>query len=151
MIRSDLVYRVRRITRDFNASIFHNKDIIDFINEGIDRFKQIIPEFADMVYLVNDSDEPILLPSPYHHLLAVYSASRCFAQDERHYQATTMMNEFEVKLEELKQKIEVGELVIYDESGNAVEVTYEPDYVVDNYYDVDSDTTDLDDGVEGVE
>lgn len=130
----DLIKRVRSMTRDLSNSIFREVDVIDYINESIDRFRQYIPELSGMPYLKNKSEHPKLLPSQYHHLLAVYSASRCFGQDERHYQSTTLMNEFETKLDELKSAIESGQITIVDEDGNAIESTYEPDYVVDNYF-----------------
>lgn len=115
-----------------------------FLNEGIERFKQYIPEFSDMELLILDEDEPILLPEPYQHLIALYAAARCFDQDERHYQATTHMNEFEVKLDELKTRIEIGEIKI------DVSVNLENDYVVDNYFSSNKSLVDKDDGVEGV-
>lgn len=130
MRRIDIVARVRAVTRDFSNSIFREQDVTDFVNEGIDRFRQIIPELATLQYLLSNEDEPKLLPLQYHHLLSVYASSRCFGQDERHYQATTLMNEFETKLEELKAGIEGGQVVIKDETtGLPIESTYEPDYV----------------------
>lgn len=150
MDRLKLEQRVRGLTRDFTNSIFRQSDIIDFINEGIDRFKQVIPEFGGLEYLMTNSAEPTLIPSQYHALLASYSTSRCFGQDERHYQATTFMNEFEQKLDELKSKIESGEIVIKDSDGNAIIVDNDTDYVdLSAYY--TSYNTDVDLGVEGVE
>lgn len=128
MLRSHIIARVRSNTRDFSNSIFRETDIVDFINEGIDRFK-IIPELKSMVYLLTTLQEPTLLPPEYHYLLAVYSTARCFGQDERHYQASTFMNEFEVKLEELKTGIDNGTIVITDENGDAVTSEIEIDYV----------------------
>lgn len=129
MQRSQIVQRVRALTRDFSNSIFREQDIIDFINEGIDRMRQVIPELKNLTYLLTSQQEPTLLPSRYHHLLAVYSTARCFGQDERHYQATTHMNEFEVKLDELKTAIMNGEIVITDPDGNVVIVDLPIDYV----------------------
>lgn len=128
MLRSHIIARVRSNTRDFSNSIFRETDIVDFINEGIDRFK-IIPELKSMEYLLTTLQEPALLPPEYHYLLAVYSTARCFGQDERHYQASTFMNEFEVKLEELKTGIDNGTIVITDENGDAVTSEIEIDYV----------------------
>lgn len=148
MNRLQLTQRVRSLARDFSNSIFREQDIIDYINEGIDRCRQITPEFDGMTYLLSNSSSPILLPSAYHHLLAVYSSSRCYAQDERNYQASTLMNEFEVKMEDLRIKIENGEVVITDTNGNVVTRDNDIDYVDSSYfYETNSD---LDDGVEGV-
>lgn len=110
----ELIRRVRTLTRDFTNSIFREQDILDFINEGIYRVKQIIPELEKLERLVEKEEEPKMLPKEYHHLLAVYSASRCFGQDERHYQATTLMNEFEIKMDKLKEDIENGIIKIID-------------------------------------
>lgn len=129
MNRTQIVQKVRALTRDFSNSIFREQDIIDFINEGIDRCKQIIPELRTMKHLLTSQQEVKLLPPQYHHLLAVYSTSRCFGQDERHYQASTHMNEFEVKMDELKTAIANGEIIILDDSGNAIEVDVDIDYV----------------------
>ena len=129
MNRTQIVQKVRALTRDFSNSIFREQDIIDFMNEGIDRCKQIIPELRTMTHLLTSQQEIKLLPPQYHHLLAVYSTSRCFGQDERHYQASTHMNEFEVKMDELKTAIANGEIVIVDDSGNAIEIDVDVDYV----------------------
>ena len=129
MQRVQIIQRVRALTRDFSNSIFREQDIIDFINEGVDRMKQVIPELKSMEHLLAQQQEPTPLPPRYHHLLAVYSTARCFGQDERHYQSTTHMNEFEVKLDELKSAIENGEVIITDEDGNAITVESPIDYV----------------------
>ena len=126
----ELIRRVRTNTRDLTNSIFREQDIIDFINEGIERFQQIIPEFKGMTKLIDKNETVKLIPEEYHHLLAVYSTSRCFAQDERHYQATTLMNEFEIKLDKLKEDIDNGIIEIVDEDGNPIESkNNEVDYV----------------------
>lgn len=130
MRRLEIIQRVRALTRDFSNSIFREQDIIDFINEGINRFKQVIPELNGLERLLAQQQEPTLIPDQYHHLLAVYSASRCFGQDERHYQATTLMNEFEAKLDELKQAIENGDIQIIDpDTGESIVTENENDYV----------------------
>ncbi len=135
MTRTDLIRRVRSYTRDFSNSIFREQDIILYINEGINRIKQVIPELRKMPLLNNASDKVKMLPSEYHHLIAVYATARCFAQDERHYQATTHMNEFELKIDELKQNIEAGEVIITDpDTGESIEAIYAEDYVRDNYF-----------------
>lgn len=146
----ELDRRVRSLTRDLIKTIFREQDVYDFINEGIDRVKHQIPELADMKYLVAKQEEVKLLPKQYHHLLAVYATARCFSQDERHYQATTHMNEFETKLDELRTAIESGEVVIKDEEGEKIETGLGIEYVdLDAYW--GSKTSDFDEGVEGVE
>lgn len=130
MNRLDLIQRVRAVTRDLSNSIFREQDIVAFINEGIDRFKQYIPQLSKMSYLVENGTVPDYLPAQYHHLLAIYCSSRCFSQDERHYQSTTMMNEFETKLEELKAAIDGGYVIIIDpETGESVEEDGYVEYV----------------------
>lgn len=146
----DIDKRVRNMTRDFTSSIFREIDIIDFANEGIDRMMQLVPAFSNMEYLVNSDDVPLYVPKQFHHLIAVYSASRVCAQDERTYQAMTYMNEFETKLEELKTKIENGEIVITDpETGEPVAVGAPNDYVVNNYFfNLNNASGDVDNGVD---
>lgn len=134
MTRTTLINRVREMTRDFTNSIFRESDIIDFLNESINRTKQVIFELDDMDYLITSSQEPNILPEKYHHLLAVYAVSRCFGQDERHYQATTFMNEFESKLEELKGAIEDGKLILLNSTGEVITTSYTPDYVDKDVY-----------------
>lgn len=151
MKRSELIQRVRALTRDLTNSIFREDDIIAFINEGINRFKQIIPELKSVPKLLVQEQEPYPIPEEYHHLLSIYSAGRCFGQDERHYQATTFMNEFEVKLAELEEAISNGDVILTDKDGVPVEMK---DNVID-YVDLSAywkkKHTDLDLGVEGVE
>lgn len=139
MNRGDIVKRVRSYTRDLSNSIFRAIDVTDYINEGIDRVKSVVAECSDMAYLDSDNQTPILLPAQYHYLLAVYSASRCFWQDERHYQASTLMNEFETKLDELVEAIADGKVVIKDEDGAPVTSDIEMDYVRDVYFDATED------------
>lgn len=150
MNRLDLVKRVRSLTRDLSNAIFREIDVVDYINEGIQRMKQVIPELSTMSTLDTNNDIPRLLPSHYHHLLAIYSASRCFGQDERHYQASNFMNEFETKLDGLKSDIENGEIVIVDPTtGEPLTSKYMSDHVVDVYFNKRY-SKDHDDGVEGV-
>lgn len=140
-----IVAKARRHLNDEEGSIFKAVDVEDFINEGIDRFRSSI-YFVNEAYLTTQEQEPVYIPQQYQHLLALFSASRLFAQDERHYQATTFMNEYEVKLEELLTKIESGEITITDSEGTAVTADYEEDYVTNEYF-VYSEITDLDEGV----
>lgn len=123
------------MTRDFSNSIFREQDIIDFINEGVSRFKQVIPELSGVERLLANQQEVNLIPEPYQHLLAIYSASRCFSQDENHYQGVAYMNEFEHKLSMLKEAIDNGEVIIKDSDGNRVNKEQsETDYVVLDAY-----------------
>lgn len=134
MNRMQMVARVRSLTRDLSGTVFRESDILDWINEGIDRLMQVVSEFEDMDYLNVDTDEPALLPKSYHSLIPLFSTARCFAQDERNYQATTYMNEFETKLDELKNDIENGRVIIKDSLGNAIDKSMDSFYVVDNYF-----------------
>lgn len=134
MTRGDLIQRVRAYTRDFSNSIFRELDIINFINESIDRIREIVPELSDMNYLTDNKHVPKYLPEQYHVLLAIYSASRCFGQDEQHYQSTTFMNEFETKLDELKNRIEAGDIIITNDSGVVISTLTPTDYVRDVYF-----------------
>lgn len=130
MNRLKLIQRTRAMTRDFSNSIFREQDIADFINEGVNRFIQVVPQLKGIPTLVVSEQEPHPIPEQYQHILAVYSASRCFSQDERHYQATTLMNEFEVKLDELKQAILNGDIILTDENGIPIpDTSAEPEYV----------------------
>lgn len=157
MNRLQLIQRVRSLTRDFSESIFRQNDIIDFINESIDRFKQVIPELNGLTHLSLSTSEPSLIPESYQHMLALYSASRCFGQDERHYQSATLMNEFETKLEELRMLIENGEIkIINPDTGEEISRDNPVDFVELESYWGNAHTgvfsgEDLDDGVEGLE
>lgn len=134
MNRLDLIIRVRSYTRDFSNGTFREGDIVHYINEGIDRCKQVIPELRGMQPLLRNEHVLTLLPDMYEHLLAIYSAARCFEQDERHFQAGNLMNEFETKLYGLKVAIESGELDIIDPDGNIVLSPYIEDNVRDVYF-----------------
>lgn len=133
MIFNELIQKVRRYTRDTTGSLFSQEDIADFCNEGIERIKQVIPIFKDVPLLKSNTDEVEIIPVQYQHLISVYSASRCFSQDEQQYQASTYMNEFESKLDELLQKINGGEIVITDKDGNILNTDNIP---LDNLKDV---------------
>lgn len=135
MDRLKLMFRVRSLTRDLSNAIFREVDVIDYINEAIERVQQVIPEMEGMTPLLDNTQVPTHLPRIYHHLLAVYGAARLFSQDEQHYQASTLMNEFEIKLEELKSAIASGDIIIVDpETGEPVESEASNSYVVNNYF-----------------
>ena len=135
MILNELIQKVRRYTRDTTGSLFTQEDIADFCNEGIERMKQIITIFKDVPLLKSNTDEVVIIPEPYQHLIAVYGASRCFSQDEQQYQASTYMNEFESKMDELLKKITNGEIEITDADGNVIKFdNVEFDGVVNVYF-----------------
>ena len=121
---------------------------MNFLNEGVDRFSTI-PELKDITYLVNDEDVVNYLPTNQHYLLAVFASARCFEIDERFFQGTQKMNEFESKLEDLEIAIKGGEVSIVDEAGDVIQGDILIDYVSDVYH--KKNYVDLDDGVEGVE
>lgn len=121
-------------TRDTDSRVFSDEDIKMFINQGIDRVRQY-NIFETMGYLKLNSDVPELLPSMYHYILALFSASRLFDNDERFYEGTEKRNEFEQTFADMIERIEGGELIVKDIEGNAIENnTYVSDYVNDVYF-----------------
>ena len=133
MTLSDLITRVRSYTRDTTGTLFTASDVRDFINEAIDKLRQI-KELENIKHLSNDSDVIILLPSQYHYMTAVYGASRCFSQDEQHYQAQTYMDEFMGLFSLVELGIKEGTIFIYDENGQIIKDTHEPDSVENVYF-----------------
>lgn len=133
MTLSDLITRVRSYTRDTTGTLFTASDVKDFINEAIDKLRQI-KELENIKHLSNDSDVIVLLPSQYHYMTAVYSASRCFSQDEQHYQAQTYMDEFMGLFSLVELGIKEGTISIYDENGQIIKDTHEPDSVENVYF-----------------
>ena len=139
MTLNTLIQRVRYYTNDRNGNIFGEDVIKSFINEAIDRMKDI-KQFSDLQYPSDGLTEIPYIPSQYHYLLAVYSASRCFTMDEQDYKAGSLMNEFEVKFDELKKKIDNSEITIdgyTDVNTN--------DYITNEYFTVISDEESIDD------
>ena len=133
MTLSDLITRVRSYTRDTTGTLFTASDVRDFINEAIDKLRQI-KELENIKHLSNDSDVIVLLPSQYHYMTAVYGASRCFSQDEQHYQAQTYMDEFMGLFSLVELGIKEGTIFIYDENGQIIKDTHEPDSVENVYF-----------------
>ena len=133
MTLSDLITRVRSYTRDTTGTLFTASDVKDFINEAIDKLRQI-KELENIKHLSNDSDVIVLLPSQYHYMTAVYSASRCFSQDEQHYQAQTYMDEFMGLFSLVELGIKEGTISIYDENGQIIKYIHEPDGVENVYF-----------------
>lgn len=133
MQMKELINRVRAYTRDTTGTLFSLTDVKGFINEAIDRLRQI-KELEGMKSLNSDSDEPILLPNYYHYMLALYGASRCFSQDEQHFPAQSHMDEFMSLLTMLELGIKEGNVIITDEEGKPVTNLTEFDYVKDVYF-----------------
>lgn len=150
MNQIDLSRRVRVHTRDFADTVFRGQDILDYLNEGIERARQLVPEFHGMKVLDHRQAEVTHMPEAFQHLLALYAASRCLTQDERHFQAGTFMNEFEQKMDDLKHAIQWGEVAVYDVRGNRVTHTADAHYVRNTYFSKRSGHVDVDEGVEGV-
>ena len=133
MTLNELVSRVRSYTRDTTGTLFTLSDVKSFINEGIDKLRQI-KVLEGMEYLESDVDTPDLLPSQYHYCLAVYSASRCFSQDEQHYLAQTFMEEFLGLYSLIELGIKEGTIVIIGSDGEQISSDDEFDGVVDVYF-----------------
>lgn len=134
MNRLELMQRSRSLVRDISNSFFREDDIVNYLNEGIDRIAQRIPIFTAMPYLTNNLQEVTYLPKQWQHLLAVYCAARLCTHDERHYQAGTFMNEFETKLEDLSASIDNHDTAVVDGDGNPVEQRMTDQYVRNNYF-----------------
>lgn len=148
MQRIEIVRRAASLLRDESNTIYTKSFLNEMINEGIDRFRQLINELKNMPYILNDTDIPQLLPSEYHHLLAIYSMARCYETDERHYEANKYMNEFEVKVADLNNAIAEGKVVITDpNTGLPVVVDIPLDFVKNMYFkgneDIDAETTEV--------
>ena len=130
----NLVARVRSYTRDTTGTLFTTSDVKDFINEGIDRLRQI-KQLEGMKNLTNDLDEPNLLPPQYHYMIAIYSAFRCFAQDEQYTPAQSYSDEFETLFRTVELGIQDGRIVIVDEDNNEVKNDVDFDSVKNVYFD----------------
>lgn len=133
MTLNEIITRVRSYTRDTTGTLFTSSDVQDFANEAIDKLKQITA-LEKMNYLKNGEDTPNLLPSQYHYAIAVYSASRCYTQDEQHYLAQTFLSEFEGLYSLLELGIKEGTIKITDEEGNVISDENTLDSVKDVYF-----------------
>ena len=133
MTLNDLVARVRSYTRDTTGTLFELTDIENFINEGIDKLKQI-KALETMATLTSDEQSVDLLPPQYHYCLAVYSASRCFSQDEQHYLAQTFAEEFNGLYDLIELGIKEGTIVIADDGGNPINNDISMDGVTNVYF-----------------
>ena len=87
-----------------------------------------------MKNLTNDLDEPNLLPPQYHYMIAIYSAFRCFAQDEQYTPAQSYADEFETLFRTVELGIQDGRIVIVDEDNNEVKNDVDFDSVTDVYF-----------------
>lgn len=130
---SDLTNRVRSYTRDTTGTLFAQEDVRAFINEGIDRLRQI-KSLETMKDLTQDTDVPNLLPPQYHYCLAVYGAYRCFSQDEQHYLSQTFGDEFNGLYALLELGIKEGTIVIVGEDGKPLENELDFDAVSNVYF-----------------
>ena len=133
MTLNDLVARVRSYTRDTTGTLFELSDIENFINEGIDKLRQI-KALETMATLTSDEPSVDLLPPQYHYCLAVYSASRCFSQDEQHYLAQVFAEEFNGLYDLIELGIKEGTIVIVDASGNVLNDNISLDGVTNVYF-----------------
>ena len=133
MTLNDLVARVRSYTRDTTGTLFELSDIENFINEGIDKLRQI-KALETMATLTSDEQSVDLLPPQYHYCLAVYSASRCFSQDEQHYLAQTFAEEFNGLYDLIELGIKEGTIVITDSGGNVLNDDISLDGVTNVYF-----------------
>ena len=133
MTLNDLVARVRSYTRDTTGTLFELSDIENFINEGIDKLRQI-KALETMATLISDEQSVDLLPPQYHYCLAVYSASRCFSQDEQHYLAQTFAEEFNGLYDLIELGIKEGTIVITDSGGNVLNDDISLDGVTNVYF-----------------
>lgn len=133
MTLNEIITRVRSYTRDTTGTLFTSSDVQDFANEAIDKLRQITA-LEKMNYLKDGEDTPNLLPSQYHYSIAVYSASRCYTQDEQHYLAQTFLSEFEGLYSLLELGIKEGTIKITDEEGNVITDENTFDSVKDVYF-----------------
>ena len=148
MTKLELQVKASKLLRDESNTIYTKLFISDQMNESIDRIKQLIPELRGMLYLSIDTDVIILLPEEYQHLVSIYAVARCYEVDERHYEASKYMNEFETKINNLKDSIASGEIVIKDPTtGNPVVIDIQQDFVRNMYFkgneDIDAETSDV--------
>jgi hypothetical protein len=150
MTLNELRELTRLYTRDTNSYMFTVTAIDTFLNQAIDRLRQI-PILSGMSKLKYQDDEVTVLPEQYHYLLALFAASRLFDFDERFYEGVEKRNEFEQLLSDLVSEIESGNLTIYDEDGNEVDnpAVY-IEYVKDEYFNKPKDSEFIKDGDEDV-
>lgn len=136
MNRVDLTLRARSLLRDTGNTLFREVDVVNYLNEGIERIGQVIPELTNMNLLDTSMAEVEYLPKSWQHIIALYGAARLATQDERHYQAGVFMNEFELKLELLREQFQNGEVTFIDPLTKLPIIPgYIDDYVRNVYFD----------------
>lgn len=142
MTVNELISKTQSYARSKTGGTFNSITILGFLNEAIDQLKSNIV-FNNMPYITVNT-AVYFVPSSYHYILALYAASRCFEMDERFFEGTQKRNEFEFKLEELISRINMGDLIIYNELGAVVtDRTNVIDYVVDDYFNTTSTDTEV--------
>lgn len=135
MTKLELIIKSSKLLRDESNTIYSKSFIGDQINEAIDRTKQLVPELRNMTYLLVDTDSLVLMPEEYQHLISIYACARCYEVDERHYEANKYMNEFEIKINNIRDSIASGELIITDpNTGLPVVIDINQDYVRNVYF-----------------
>lgn len=122
---TELITRTRYYVRDIKEKRFDDKEIIIYINEGVERLRSFVA-FEDMSYPTTTGVVGYL-PYAYHYILCLFAASRCFGVDNDFFQEQQKRNEFETAFVELITKIECGDIYIKD-------IEYTQDYVVDEYF-----------------
>lgn len=135
MTLSDILELSKLHTRDTNSALFNNVMCTIYVNEGIDRMRQWKP-LRGMAHLVNETDEPTILPDEWHYLLALWVSSRCFDFDERFYEATEKRDEFENAFAQFRADVECGTITLYGSDGNPIDLSTEGDCVIDYIKDV---------------
>lgn len=126
-----MIDAVRDNARDFNGTIFNQGSIIRYINECSDRISQVLYELDDIPRLEADNHVPDYLPKRYHNLYVMFVTGRCFTQDGDYGVGVSYMNEFELKLEELRYAIDSGDAVLPEGCGI---VRHERAEYVNHYY-----------------
>lgn len=133
MTLNELIARVRYYTNDETASLFLRENVVEYINEGIDKFRSI-PELSTMIHLVEPEDVPILLPDQYHFLIAIYACAMCFLQDENEYGYTQHFMNFTNQFNDVEQGIASGKIVILNSLGEQIIDETKMDYVKNEYH-----------------
>ena len=90
---STAITDTRRLLKDSTENVWTNSDITYFINQAIDIIKNTIPEYFTSLQRVTSGN--IIIDEAYELLIVLYSASKCFEQDEQDYKSSKLLNEFE--------------------------------------------------------
>jgi hypothetical protein len=134
MTYNELVSRTQAYARSKSSGTFSSTIIGEFLTEAIDQLRAY-STFKNMPYIVLGGAGLSYLPTEYHYILSLYAASRCFDMDERFFEGTQKRNEFESKLQELIARVNMGDILLYDENGILVtDKTNVIDYIVDEYF-----------------